>query len=297
MRQWINIINENYASRTKKVVLLKDGSKAEVRMWEGDPEGRIHLWVERDGVELGSGSYDPEAESFVSIDTLPTYRRIGVATAIYDFLASHGYPIKPSIAVQPDGWAFWNARDGLRKSRPMPKLDESQGDYPLYHGTSMVGLFGIIGDDALNEDGRELTHGASLTYSEEVADEFAEEISNVLAQEGGSDNLEVALTKIIPTYPETFDRLYGAVIVFSADALKQRFQLEDFHSDSVTDGVTEEEVRIMLPEGGAAHPVKYAIKRIYLPLPEELDAFIALLGEDEAAHYGEVIAFIKSKIH
>lgn len=163
-------------------------------------------------------------------------------------------------------------------------------DYPLYHGTSLPGLFGIISEDSLYEDGREETHGASLTYSIEVAEEFAESISRVITEEG-NDHLEVVLSKVGER-----ENLCGAIIEFSSSALRQKFELQDFHSPSVTDGVTEEEVRILLPAESHAHPIKFAITGILMPIPQELDMFIDHLGNDAEAYYGNTIAFIRSHL-
>lgn len=238
MRHWINLITESMS----EPVLLKDGSKVILKSWEDDPEGLVHVWIEQNGEEIGSGTYNPETESFTSIEVHADYRRNGVATAIYDFIEGCGYHIKPSNAVQPDGWAFWNARDGLKKSRPMPKLKEAFGTTEkLFHGTNLDNLWLIFKDGKLtpNVHGRDYAgpEGVCLTRSFKVATDHAG---------SWADNLNGSFFEYFGIEPR-HDFAGTVVLEFDRNRIREKIvPYDDFGADEHSeDGGIEQEERVL----------------------------------------------------
>ncbi len=65
---------------------------------------------------VGHGKFDVEAGSFRGIEVFEKYRRMGVATAMYDELKRLGYHVRPSDNLEPDGEKFWAARRKVTES-------------------------------------------------------------------------------------------------------------------------------------------------------------------------------------
>ncbi len=118
----------------------KDGRPIRVWYEEHDPdneEGSIivydpnwDVYAEVDGKVVGSGWFTDD--HFCGVHVSEKYRRLGIATALYDYMDVLGYYVQPSPNGQePDGEAFWAARKG--------EIDEGfldGGRAPLYHFTN-----------------------------------------------------------------------------------------------------------------------------------------------------------------
>lgn len=76
---------------------------------EENPMINVYLWV---GDDLaGSGLFMPEESYFYGIDVDTKYRRLGVASAIYDYVEKKlYYRVVPSGSLKPDGISFWKNR-------------------------------------------------------------------------------------------------------------------------------------------------------------------------------------------
>lgn len=120
MRDWINIIvNESwtpteYPPATKT---LKDGRSIIVQAYEEMSEDHdeervfINVYAQLDGKTIGSMLFDNEDQHVRGVSVNEKFRRLGVATALYDYLDGiMGYPIRPSQYLEPDGEAFWANR-------------------------------------------------------------------------------------------------------------------------------------------------------------------------------------------
>lgn len=98
-----------------------------------------------DAVEVAKGKFYPDENDsgeFHRIETKPSFRRRGIATALYDHLERIGYTIDSSSNLEADGAAFWSYR------LPEPDsafwawfgnskvVDEDGNPAVMYHGTS-----------------------------------------------------------------------------------------------------------------------------------------------------------------
>lgn len=70
----------------------------------------ISVHATLDGKFVGEGKFDIDGGFFRNIEILPEYRRMGVASAIYDYVESLGHSIQPSPLLTADGAAFWKKR-------------------------------------------------------------------------------------------------------------------------------------------------------------------------------------------
>ena len=99
------------------VYFTKDGRPIQIRHFRDDEESTdytdiTNVYATVDGNCVGSGKYDEKENSFRGIDVDSEYRRQGIATAIYDYLVSLGYFVRPSSSLSPDGELFWANRRG-----------------------------------------------------------------------------------------------------------------------------------------------------------------------------------------
>lgn len=116
---------------------LKDGSEIalEAYRWHpdltrfpGEEKTKVILFRALSGNKLIGYAefylYGDQSGSVEDVHVEPEYRRVGVATAIYDFIESVGLHVEPSKnRMEPDGRAFWKGRSTVREGR----LDELQG--------------------------------------------------------------------------------------------------------------------------------------------------------------------------
>jgi hypothetical protein len=91
-------------------IALKDGRTTVIHAFDDWEENCITVYATIGDVTVAEGKFDPERNYFRGIEVSPTFRRIGLATAIYDYIDSQGYHIQPSNNVQPDGQKFWASR-------------------------------------------------------------------------------------------------------------------------------------------------------------------------------------------
>lgn len=109
MRQWIDLLED-------KTFPLKDGKMISLSHHYTDggedreDEPYISVLARLDGDIIGSCLYDPEDEIVRGVTVDEPYRRLGVATAIYDYLVGLYFPVQPSYNQEPDGEAFWADR-------------------------------------------------------------------------------------------------------------------------------------------------------------------------------------------
>ncbi len=111
---------------------LKDGREFVITDFDDSHDGLDVMGVvaRLDGAEIGFAAYDRDNGFVRTVEVEKDFRRMGVATALYDYIENLGYDVKPSPAVEPDGWRFWEAR----------RLNEGAISYPKFQG--MGGLCG-----------------------------------------------------------------------------------------------------------------------------------------------------------
>lgn len=106
-----------------------------------------------------------------------------------------------------------------------------EGSGPLFHGTDLINLYGIIEGDNLNQsidqEHNPKRAGVSLTYSERMAWGFAERSSECFESNHVFDGRA----------PIT-----GAIIGFDADKLRAKYRLVNYWDDPQDD---EKEVRVL----------------------------------------------------
>lgn len=93
-------------------VRLKDGREITVNHLENFEDGLhcFEVFATLDGEMVGDGKYDVDRGEFRGIEVERSFRRLGIASAIYDYVEQLGYDVKPSPYLQPDGVALWTAR-------------------------------------------------------------------------------------------------------------------------------------------------------------------------------------------
>lgn len=97
--------------------VLKDGTVIEIHHFEDFPESvpAYQVFVisaSLDGEEIASGRFDVVSGHFRGIEVSEPYRRLGVASAIYDYVEQvMGFTVTPSGHLEPDGQSFWNNRN------------------------------------------------------------------------------------------------------------------------------------------------------------------------------------------
>jgi ribosomal protein S18 acetylase RimI-like enzyme len=110
--------------RLSRSAKLKDGRPITltIQKWEPDlirfpdeTDTKVFLVrAMRDGVMIGYAEfyfYGERSGSVEDVKVEPEYRRLGVATAIYDYLKGFGLTVEPSAQrIEPDGRAFWMSR-------------------------------------------------------------------------------------------------------------------------------------------------------------------------------------------
>jgi hypothetical protein len=133
-------------------------------------------------------------------------------------------------------------------------------DAPLYHGTSLSGLLGIVRSGVLYDDGWEPSFpGASLTRSFDVAKYFAGGASVTRAQHAHPDHPEDSGEAHID--PEAGSG--GAVIEFDRELLARTHEFRPYAYGGEQD--SEEEERIVIAkEGGTTAPLLHAVRSVHL---------------------------------
>lgn len=114
------------------------------------------------------------------------------------------------------------------------------GDGPLWHGTDLLALAGIIASNeisrSIDADGYNTpeVRGVSLTTDQGIAWSFADRSSYIFSQNHCHAMDEIPGKPSVPTR--------GAVIEFSAQKLRTKFKLVHYEDDDNND---EEEIRVM----------------------------------------------------
>lgn len=91
---------------------LKDGREITIKSLESFDDGLhcLEIFAEIGDELVGDGKYDMDRGEFRGIEVPKPFRRLGVATAIYDYVENLGMNVKPSPYLQPDGVKFWDNR-------------------------------------------------------------------------------------------------------------------------------------------------------------------------------------------
>ncbi len=123
MRNWITLCENSLTPRfPESTATLKDGSVVELSAEEtteplGDPdeddfgETFLHVYAKVNGHTIGSAQIPYEDSAFRGIVVDEDFRRLGVATALYNYAEKlFGFKLTPSDTLEPDGEAFWKAR-------------------------------------------------------------------------------------------------------------------------------------------------------------------------------------------
>jgi GNAT superfamily N-acetyltransferase len=85
---------------------------------EVDERTALVVYAESDGQTIGKLAFDLQLDFVRGVDVDEKYRRLGVATALYDHLEGVlGYETYPSNNLAPDGVKFWAAREKLQFNR------------------------------------------------------------------------------------------------------------------------------------------------------------------------------------
>jgi GNAT superfamily N-acetyltransferase len=115
VRKWIDLL-ESYSGRE---ATLKDGSTVALAAHDDYNEDfeypLLSVYATVDGNTVGSLLFDPEGHWVRGVDVRQNYRRLGVATAMYDYLEHIVGTVKASPHLEPDGEAFWAARRSRKK--------------------------------------------------------------------------------------------------------------------------------------------------------------------------------------
>lgn len=99
-------------SASRFVARLKDGREIHLDHVEDNEDDLecLGVYAVLDGVTIGSGKYDVDEGCFRGVDVRKEFRRLGVATAMYDYVKNMGFSVRPSPYLEPDGQAFWSTR-------------------------------------------------------------------------------------------------------------------------------------------------------------------------------------------
>ncbi len=116
MRKFINIIlNESkYKTKSGDIIKIKHKINQEETESESEYYGEyyeiIDVTASINGKIIGWGKYSSDEMSFRGIEVRKEYRRLGIASAMYDYMTDKGYYVRSSDHLEPDGEAFWNNR-------------------------------------------------------------------------------------------------------------------------------------------------------------------------------------------
>ena len=116
MRKFINIIlNEQYRTKSNDNIIITHKINEEETEHETEYYGEyyeiIDVTAEINGKIVAWGKYSSDENSFRGIEVKKEYRRMGIASAIYDYMKDKGYYVRPSDNLEPDGEAFWKNRN------------------------------------------------------------------------------------------------------------------------------------------------------------------------------------------
>ena len=102
----IDLINESTTKDGREIHVWHEETTQHADL-DYDPNWDVYAAI--DGKVVGSGWFTDD--HFNGVDVNENYRRLGVASAIYDYVESLGFHVRPSPNGQePDGEAFWAAR-------------------------------------------------------------------------------------------------------------------------------------------------------------------------------------------
>lgn len=161
MRNWITLCENSLTPRfPESTATLKDGSVVELSADEtteplGDPdeddfgETFLHVYAKINGHTIGSAQIPYEDSAFRGLAVDDDFRRLGVATALYDYAEKLlGYKLRPSDNLEPDGEAFWKARLGESADLleyKMFNVTYYGTDHPLFENPTRSELAGMVG--------------------------------------------------------------------------------------------------------------------------------------------------------
>lgn len=106
-----------------------------------------------------------------------------------------------------------------------------EGSGPLYHGTDLIGLYGIITGNylhqSIDQEHNPKRAGVSLTYDLRMAWNFAERSSEIFDSNHGTNSL-----------------LRGGIVILDSDKLREKYRLVNYWDDPSDN---EKEVRVLTP--------------------------------------------------
>lgn len=123
MRKWIDLCEAR--AFPDSVGKLKDGRDVVFKIEhsyggeepDDEREPYLDITIYLDGKSIGGGLFDQEDNCFRGVSVKDEFRRLGAATAMYDYMDRLGYFPRPSSDLEPDGQAFWKARRGIAESQ------------------------------------------------------------------------------------------------------------------------------------------------------------------------------------
>ena len=172
-----------------------------------------------------------------------------------------------------------------------------QENYPLYHGTSLSGLIGIIASDSMSDDGWEQPWGVSFSRSRDIAMKYGLGAAHTRARHAG------------PEYPLDGGEFHidpdvgsrGCVIEFNRVDLTKHHKIIRYLSTTTDDhnAVLDQEERLLVNgEGESASGIISAITCIYVTGGSEtFERYAAfLLDHPDGAEFTKMINFVRKKL-
>ncbi len=109
MRKYIDLIE----SMSEKSYPVRGGEVLIKVRLIGENRYLALAFINGEQVAIGEFQSDGSGGGWMDeILVFPRFRRLGIASAIYDFFKDMGVRISKSNNVKPDGEAFWKSRDG-----------------------------------------------------------------------------------------------------------------------------------------------------------------------------------------
>ena len=141
MREFMNLL-ESFKTKDGRPIRVWHEENTEYTDIGYDPNWDVYASV--DGKTVGSGWFTDD--HFCGVQVSERFRRLGVATALYDYMEGLGYYVRPSPNGQePDGEAFWAARKGTVEEGYL-----DGGRAPLYHWTNPENARYILDQGKIN---------------------------------------------------------------------------------------------------------------------------------------------------
>lgn len=117
------------------------------------------------------------------------------------------------------------------------------GTGALWHGTDLLGLASILASDQLDKSiDTDNPAGASLTYDEKMAWDFADRASYIFQNNHYHDLSSSKWHALGDDWPHGDPPLTGGVLAFATDRLRQQYKLVLYRDDEQDD---EKEVRVL----------------------------------------------------